>query len=295
MTDDFDFGKTDDALAGGKQYYRCVQLPQGMELLKVKQAVTVSAIVIPYRTTKSPYTEPGKPWFMRDYYRYGGLGPDQKDYYFDMARTFNEKCPIGDAYREQNVRKNSQRMALFNLFVLTIDGQNVNKHMIIDFSFANFAQQLGNAKSAMAKRGKVHAERFMHPTQGAIITWDWLEKSFDGSKYFVANAFDFEPHNGLNGKVAELVNSAVDLDAALSPLSYEDAKTKFIYGSPVASIAASRESAPATRPSPASGQPASNSAPASKPASGQPAADASAVAAAQALATDDSPFDAGWE
>jgi hypothetical protein len=206
-----------------------------MKRFKVDKAMTVQAVIVPYITTNSPYRDPGKPFFTRDYYVYRGLGPDQKQAYFDCAATFNEPCPVGDFYREQKFKKKSQRKALFNLFVTNVDGVDLNELVVLDHSYHNFAAVLGEAKAGMMKRkGREWLAQFFHPVNGALITWDFVEDSYEGSKFYKATNFEFEKHNGLDGKIASLVPQAADLDAALNKLDYDDAKRRFIQGLPVA-------------------------------------------------------------
>jgi hypothetical protein len=257
-------------------FYYMVNLPSGFDKLKVDRSMIVRAVIIPYVTTDSPYTKPGKLWFSRDYYRHRGLGPEQKGSYFDCVKTFgDERCPIGDAMLEAGVSKKAQRMALFNLFVLSIDKEKVEKLMLLDFSFANFAEVLGTTSKEMFEMdGDAHLQHPYHPTKGAVISWKFTEETFKGAKFYKASTFQFKPHNGLDGKIEELIPKALDLDAALNKLSYEEARKRFITGMPpiVKKDAESQKSSKA------------ESAKADK-----------AVEEAVAAAKDESAFDAGWE
>jgi hypothetical protein len=261
-------------------FYYMINLPNGFEKLKVDKSMIVRAVIVPYVTTASPYTKPGKLWFSRDYYRHRGLGPEQKGSYFDCVKTFgDDKCPIGDAMHEAGVSKKSQRMALFNLFVLQIDKEKVEKLMLLDFSFANFAEVLGTTSKEMFEMdGDSHLQHPYHPTKGAIISWKFTEETFKGAKFYKASTFQFKPHNGLDGKIEELIPKALDLDAALNKLSYEEAKKRFISGMPPIAKKGEGESTTETKTSKA------ESAKADK-----------AVEEAKALATDESAFDSGWE
>jgi hypothetical protein len=237
MSNDFsddDFGGDEFFNGRSANDYYMIDLPKGMKRFKVDKAMTVQAVIVPYITTNSPYRDPGKPFFTRDYYMFRGLGPDQKQSYFDCAATFNEPCPVGDYFREQKFKKKAQRKALFNLYILNIDGVDVNELRVLDHSYFNFAAVLGEAKAGMMKRkGREWLNYFYHPVNGASITWDFKEEMYDGSKFYKAANFEFEKHNGLDGKVSELVSQAADLDACLNKLDYDDAKRRFIQGIPV--------------------------------------------------------------
>lgn len=273
---DDDFGGDEFFNGRGANDYYMIDLPKDAKRLKVDKAMTVQAVIVPYITSCSPYRDAGKPFFTRDYYMFRGLGPDQKQSYFDCAATFNEPCPVGDFYREQKFKKKSQRKALFNLFVLSIDGVDLNEMRVLDHSYHNFAAVLGEAKAGMMKRkGREWLAAFTHPQNGALLTWDFVEDSYDGSKYYKAANFEFEKHNGLDGKVMELVAQAVDLDKALNKLSYDDAKAKFIHGFPVGG----------TKTEPTQTQ-------TSKTETKKPDADSEKVAQATAAATSKDAFDA---
>jgi len=236
MSNDFandDFGGDEFFNGRGANDYYMIDLPKDAKRLKVDKAMTIQAVIVPYITSTSPYREAGKPFFTRDYYVYRGLGPDQKQSYFDCVATFNEPCPVGDFYREHKFKKKAQRKALFNLYVLSIDGVDVNEMRVLDHSYFNFAAILGEAKAGMMKRkGREWLAQFTHPKEGALLTWDFVEGTYEGSKFYKAANFEFEKHNGLDGKILEMVSQAVDLDAALNKLSYDDAKAKFISGIP---------------------------------------------------------------
>ena len=257
--------------------YYMIDLPKNTKRLKVDRAMLIRAIVVPYITTNSPYKEPGKPHFARDYYVFRGLGPDRKQTYFDCMATFNERCPIGDFYRENKFKKKPQRKALFNLYVLDIDGKEVNELMVLDHSYFNFAEVLDTARVGMMKRpGREWLSMFTHPVNGAILTWDFLEETYEGVKFYKAANFEFEKHNGLDGKIKQLVSQAVDLDKALNKLDYDDAKRRFIDG--IGSAPAKTE-APKTESKPAD-------------TATKPNAESEKVAQATAAATSKDAFDA---
>jgi hypothetical protein len=261
-------------------FYYMLNLPKEVEKLKIDRPMIVQAAIVPYVTTKSPYAQPGKLWFSRDYFRHRGLGPEQKGYYFDCVRTFGDsKCPIGDAMHAAGVTKKSQRMGLFNLYVLSINKEKVDKLMLIDFSFAHFAERMNvAAKELFEMDNEVYLKHFYHPTKGAIISWKFNEESFPGGTCYKASTFQFKPHGGLDGKIESLIPKALDLDAALNKLSYEEAQRRFISGMPPIVKKDEGESKPETKSSKA------ESAKADK-----------AVEEAAALAKDESAFDSGWE
>jgi hypothetical protein len=257
-----------------------INIPKSVPRLKITKACQMEVVILPYKTTCSPRRAPGQLYYFRDYFRHRNLGPAGKDSYFDCAQTFNEKCPIGDALAAAGIKKRAQRMGLMNLLVLTIDGVEVNKAHVLDFSYANFAEQLFEAANQKKKRrGQEHAGFFADPKAGSIIQFDWSEGSYDGSKFYKAGTFDFVPHKGLDGEVAKAMASAVDLDAALNKLPYDEAKARFIDCVPVPQNQ-TKEDAQA-RPSRTRQQPEAQT----------PSGEVEVVNAVPA----DAPFDAGWE
>lgn len=233
-------------MGGGSGYY-LVKKPKDVEVIKIKTACTMSVVVVPYVTSCSPVREPGQLYFTRDYYAYRNLGVEGKDRYFDCVRTFREKCPIGDYIRANNIpNMKSQRLGLMNLYVIERDGQPVNKLMLMDFSYANFTEQLITVAANKAKFPKyAFTKVFMDPKKGSVIDIAFEEGSYQGRSFYKATSFDFTPHNGFDGKMPELIKQAVDLDAALNKLSYEEAAEKFLIGAAPAAPPAKEPEAPA--------------------------------------------------
>lgn len=274
---DMSFDDIPEGRGSGSMYFT-IDIGQGKERLKIDRESTMTAIIVPYITTCSRTKKPGDMHFMRDYFLYRNLGPEQKDSYFDCVQTFGEKCPIGDFAKQAGAKLVPQRKALFNLFVVDIDGVEVNKPYVLDHSFANFAAVLRMAAENKSKRrGQENAKFFMSPDKGSYVTWSWKEDTFNRNKFYVAADFDFSPHNGFDGKMPELIAGAVDLDKALNKLPYDEAKARFIDGFVTAPAAPAADPAAKSTPKP-----------------NAPVADA-AVAAAVEKAKDDAPFDAGWE
>jgi hypothetical protein len=285
MSTEHDVLSIDDEVArigdGGDGFYM-VNTPKTIPRMKIKSACQMEAVIIPYKTTCSPRVAPGKMYFFRDYYRYHKLGPSGKDSYFDCAQTFNERCPITDAFTAVGDRRRAQRMGLANLLVLTVDGQPVDKLHILDVSYANFFKPLFEAANSKKKRrGQEHAGNFADPKAGSIIQFDWSEEVMKttGIKFFVGSAFDFVKHEGLSGQVAAMMAQAVDLDAALNKLPYDEAKARFIDCVPLAET--QEESAPARERT--------------APARTAESVNAAATQAVAAATNADAPFDAGWE
>ena len=283
MSTETDVLSIDDEVArigdGGPGFY-LVTVPKTVPWLKIDKACQMELVVLPYKTTCSPRVAPGKMYFFRDYFRHRNLGPAGKDSYFDCAQTFGEKCPIGDAMAASGIKKRAQRMGLMNVLVLSIDGIDVNKQYILDFSYANFAEQLFEAANQKKKRrGQEHAGVFADPKAGSIVQFAWAEGSYEGSKFYKAGVFDFSKHNGLDGDVAKAMVNAVDLDAALNKLPYDEAKARFIDCVPVART----ETKPKEDAPPRTRRP------------DKEASESDAVTDKSAAVDSGAPFDAGWE
>ena len=232
-------------------------------------------VIVPYRTTCSPHVAPGKLYYTRDYYRFRGLGPTQKASYFDSALSFGEKCAITEALASAGLKNKSQRMTLMNVYVLTVNGQPVNELQLMDYSYVNFTEKLFIAANTKKnRRGQEFINAFPCHKNGSVITCAWHEKMMGANKFFVAGEFDFAKHEGLDGKMVELMQGSLDLDALFNKLSYDEARRRFIDCVPSGDSSKPTKSADAGKDAP---PPKTESKPDAKPA---PA--------------DDAPLDEGW-
>jgi hypothetical protein len=226
---------------GGGQGYYPVDIPKDRRW-KVDKAGLVQLVIVPYVTTNSPRTEPGKLYYTRDVFLHRDLGPDRRNRYFDCVQTFGERCPIGDYFQANNIKKRAQRLGMFNVFVITYDETPIEKLLVLDHSYRNFTEELMKAAVNKAKRpNQQHTKAFMHPTEGSIVTFEWEAASFEGKTFYKATSFDFDKHGGVitlsSGKtlkVSDLIKDCIDLDAVLKKLPYDEAKSKFIDCSPLA-------------------------------------------------------------
>ncbi len=199
-----------------------LSVPKDVELWWPKPEETGPSriVILPYKTTASPYTQPGKPHYFRDYYVYRNLGADGKGRYFDCKRTFNEACPIGDS---PAVKAKSQRLALINVLQL-LDDDTV-KHVVLDFSHFNFLTKLLDDIAAKIKKNEKkygYLRKFV--VSGTVIDFSWEIQTFEGSKFCSAAAFDYEPWDG---NIEEWYPKAVNLDTVFNKMSYAAAQFKF--------------------------------------------------------------------
>lgn len=209
--------------------YYMIDLPKGTKRFKVEKECQMELVIVPYRTTCSPHVAPGKLYYTRDYYRFRGLGPSQKDSYFDSALSFGEKCAITEALAGAGLKTKSQRMTLMNVFVLSVNGVDVNELQLMDYSYVNFTEKLFvAANTKKIRRGQEFVNTFPCHKNGSIITCAWHEKMMGKNKFFVAGEFDFVKHDGLDGKVATLMTAALDLDTMFNKLPYDEARRRFI-------------------------------------------------------------------
>lgn len=261
---------------GNSSRYFMIDIGQGNERYKVDRECDVTAVVVPYVTSCHPTKKPGELHYFRDYFRYRNLGADKKQFYFDCMQSFGERCPITDAMKAVGAKVKSQRMALMNIYVVSIDKVPVNKMFVMDHSFATFLQELRTAAMDKSDRiGQENVKFFMDPNKGSYVQWKWKKDTMPGGNaFFKASTFDFAPHNGLNGLLKDLITQAVDLDKSLRKLSYDEAKARFIDGMAMGPDDTSEPAKPAQEKA-------------------KPSDDA--VAKAQAAATDPSAFDANWE
>ncbi len=199
-----------------------LSVPKDVELWwpKPEEPGPSKIVILPYKTTASPYTQPGKPHYYRDYYVYRKLGADGMGRYFDCKRTFNEACPIGDALP---TKVKSQQLALINVLQLLDDG--TVKHVVLDFSHFNFLTKLLDDIAAKVKKNEKkygYLRKFV--VSGTVIDFAWEIDSFEGNKYLKAAAFDYEPWDG---SIEEWYGKAVNLDTVFNKMSYAAAQFKF--------------------------------------------------------------------
>lgn len=226
--DDFDALESHEAQKSGGTS-GLLSVPKDIELWWPKPEETGPSriVVLPYKTTASPYTQPGKPHYFRDYYVYRKLGADGNGRYFDCKRTFNEACPIGDALGSSKPK--SQRLALMNVLQV-LDDDSV-KHVVMDFSHFNFLTKLLDDIAAKIKKNEKkygHLRKFA--VAGTLIDFSWEIGEFDGSKYCYAAAFDYEPWDG---KIEDWYPKAVNLDTVFNKMTYAAAQYRYFgLGSP---------------------------------------------------------------
>lgn len=202
-----------------------LSVPKDVELWWPKPEETGPSriVILPYKTTASPYTQPGKPHYFRDYYVYRNLGADGKGRYFDCKRSFNEACPVGDAMASMTKKPKSQRLALINVLQLLDDG--AVKHAVMDFSHFNFlAKLLDDIAAKIKKNEKKYGYLRKFVVSGTVIDFSWETESFEGAKYCFGAAFDYEPWDG---DIEEWYPKAVNLDTVFNKMSYAAAQHKF--------------------------------------------------------------------
>lgn len=205
----------------------CINVPRGMDVYYPKAEGDVQAIIVPYVTTDCPIkgVNPGDLFYCRDYWRYRGLGATKKEFCIDNKKTFGERCAITESLAnfggELKDKPKSQRMCLFNLYFPDSD-----KMVLMEFSYANFAELLFEAVRKLAQRPKkAFVSTFADPVEGSLITFSWSEETFNGNKFYKAGAFEFEQHGGLD---PEVLKRAANLDKCLAKMSYAEVSSMFL-------------------------------------------------------------------
>ena len=205
----------------------CINVPRGMDIYYPKAEGDIQAVIVPYVTTECPIkgVKPGDLFYCRDYWRYRGLGATKKEFCIDNKKTFGERCAITESLAnwggELKDKPKSQRMCMFNLWFPDTD-----KMVLMEFSYANFAELLFEAVRKLAQRPKkAFVSTFADPVEGSLITFSWSEETFNGNKFYKAGAFEFEQHGGLD---AEVLKRAANLDKCLARMSYAEVSSMFL-------------------------------------------------------------------
>lgn len=208
----------------------CLNVPKGVDLYYPKSQGDCSIIVLPFTTSKSKYVKPGSPFWLSDYWVYRGLGKDQKGSALDYFKTFKEPCAVTDslAHYDGDPKKKpkSQRKAMLNCLV-QIDGEW--KQCVMDFSYANFVEKLiADVKAKVEREKWKFIQYFCDVDEGCIITFKWSEESLNGHKFYVAGSFDYDKHEGLDGKVAAAAAKVVDLDTLYNKMTYKEVAALYL-------------------------------------------------------------------
>lgn len=237
------FLKTADKFEKGKGS-RCISVPKGVEFYKPKQdGETIRIVFLPYETTQSRIVAPGDLYFITDYWQWNGLGENQKGSCIDVDRTYGKKCPIRNALQNfsgaEKDKPRSQHKVLANLWF-----PDTGEVKLIDYSYMTFWEPLYKDIKLSLKKDEERAAKgqkpkfpgldaFFDPAGPQVIEITFEEDSFGGSKFYKAVKFDYEPYENEDTNNAipeEILAKALDLDAALNPMSYDEMVAKFING-----------------------------------------------------------------
>lgn len=206
-----------------------INVPRGMDVYRPKTEGEVSLVIIPYVTSACPIkgVEPGDLFYCRDYWVYRGLGATKKERCIDNKKTFGERCAITESLADWGgdikQKPRSSRLCLFNVWFPA-----ENKVMLMDFSYANFAEVLFEAVRLQAKRNngkKAWIGNFADPVEGSVISFSWKEDAFEGHKFFKASNFEFERHEGLE---KDVLDKATDLDKCPIRLQFAEVAAMFL-------------------------------------------------------------------
>lgn len=205
-----------------------LQVPKGMDILRVQKAETLRFIIVPYTATESPYADAGELWYTRDYWIYRGLGANQKGFCIDNKKTFGDRCAITEAlmdYAGDAAKKpKSQRKALLNVYLVDSD-----ELKILDHSYAMFMGKLiENMKTKLKGKYEKYKflEHFCDPKEPTIIDVTFKEESLNGHKYYEAADFEYEASDDPIPKA--ILEKAADLDKMLVRMSYAEVAATFL-------------------------------------------------------------------
>lgn len=207
----------------------CLLLPEGVEVWKPKEKGTHAIVILPYKTTDSPYVPKGELFWMRDYYKWTNL-PVQ-GHYINNRLTFKERnCAIEDEIRgvefDEKHKPRCQRLCLMNVWFPDTD-----EVKLMDFSFANFAKPFISAyKYELEDPDNEYLKAFCDPAGPAMIRVGFVEDSVGKTKFYPAQHFKFKPYKAKDGSVAipqEILAKVVDLDALLDRKTYETIQAEF--------------------------------------------------------------------
>ena len=184
--------------------------------------------VVPYIVSigNHPFQDEGEYWHECTYWRHKtGTGTDTKSYIClrKTAQVKGSKCPICDYMKtadseEQEELKPKQRQ-LFNI----IDHEDENKGVqIFDISPHNFGLMLEDEEKV--QEDDFPDQFYGDAEEGLAILARFDEGKFSGASFPDVARIDFEERDDLEDDILE---EAIDFDAALRVHSYEDLEDLF--------------------------------------------------------------------
>ena len=208
-----------------------LNIPGGYDLFK-PEAKMVKMAILPYQVVgpnPHPMVANGDWSVFLEYNRFMGLGSDRKGSALNYSKTFGQKCAISELAskfdKDDKTRPRNQRMAIFNIYL-----PEEKKVCLFDFSYANFAKPLFTSVNAKIESGMTRykdIEYYADPECGYWLYVTFKESVFDGSKFFEAVDFDYEPHGGLK---PEIIAKAVSLNNVLQLQTYAEVHAKYVEG-----------------------------------------------------------------
>lgn len=212
-------------------------LPQDTEFFSPKMGRGTKGMnrfsIVPYVVSISnhPFQEKGELWPECSYWQHKiGTGTDKKRF-ICLAKTEQskkKKCPICE-YREALINSGSDpdlaeelRPRLRQLFNI-LDHDDEDKGIqLFEMSPYMFGFMLDDEDNAQAH--KFDDKYYGDISDGLMIEARFNEESFNGSKFAKCARIDFEERPDLS---KDITDEAIDLDAALRLLDYNELKKKF--------------------------------------------------------------------
>lgn len=223
-SDDNDAKAREFGARKGEFVNRCIRLPEGKKFMVLKEGDYL-VDVIQYFTTNNPDVDPGKPYFVRSYWRHNGLGADNRDSYPCNLKNFGKKCyccdylnsrRADDLSKEQKKKISAKVRYLWNIIDL-----NDRKSGVVVLDNAPY-KGLGDAVKEMLENNRGRYDGFAKVRGGVSLRFRVKEEAMGEGKMKAILRVDPEPRR--KDYDADIVEEAVNLDECILEADYEQVK-----------------------------------------------------------------------
>jgi len=212
---------------------RYVQVPEGIKLLMIDKAGTLRFDILPYRVTVKNHPkqiEVGGLWYQRNFSIHRNVGVDKNSYVCPRS-VQKGNCPICEAYADA-VKNQDEETAkalkpsdrtLFNV----IDTKNKDGSIcILNYSYYLFEKLLNSEIRELEEDADIDPDWFFADlVGGSTLKVRFTEKSLGKRNFYDAEKIDFVSRDDYGESILE---KTVDLDKALTVLSYDDLSRIFL-------------------------------------------------------------------
>jgi hypothetical protein len=211
-----------------------VQLPDGIQFYKFKEAGTVRIDIVPYKLTKPhlhSYAVEGT-WYERTYFVHKNVGIDKATVICPKG-TFSKPCPICeykstlDYSDPEDLKKikelNAQERQLFNIILPSESKGNEHKIYVLDQPRFGFGRLIDDMIQKADEDDDY--QYYVDLKNGLTLKLNIEEKHTDTFKFFGVSTIEFKQRKYTYDE--SLLDLTVDLDTVLQITPYETIKDMF--------------------------------------------------------------------